>query len=389
VTGICYRTEIMNTTILNRSYLHPADGWYHIEPKGEHPNPAAKVVQVIDDDACREIVQRFNQDADAGQLSHGQEMLIDHEHFRHDQGKETIAYGWLQRLESRSDGIYGKVRWSATGQKAVDGGDYRFFSTEYDPADLKVVTSQSGTPLPADAPQATPCPSVRPLRLDGLTLTNDPNNRGARPITNRTPPRGIPDSQLAEAGALAVIQPKNKNRQTNRNMKNIATILGLAAEASEEAILAEVTRLQNRVTTLEPLDNENVKLQNRLKELDAANVDALLAGHGVKDAKILNRMKPVLLGMSADQRQGFLDECLPPAAAPAPVAPTVSPQVKLHNRDTRPPAGGRQFVGDAPAANPAKALKIINRARQIKKETPTLSDATAVLMAQREVEAAE
>jgi hypothetical protein len=172
-------------------------------------------------------------------------------------------------------------------------------------------------------------------------------------------------------------------------MKNIATVLGLAAEASEEAILAEVTRLQNRVTTLEPLDAENVKLQNRLKELDAANVDALLAGHGVKDAKVLNRLKPVLLGMTADQRQGFLDECLPPVAPPAAGNSATATQVKLHNRDTRPPAGARQTGLGTSAADQAKALKIINRAREIKKETPNLSDATVVLMAQREVEAAE
>ncbi len=173
----------MNATILNRSYLHPADGWYHLEPKGEHPNPSARVVQVIDDDACREIVQRFNQDADAGRLSHGREMLIDHEHFRHDRDKETIAYGWLQRLESRDDGIYGKVRWSATGQKAVDGGDYRFFSTEYAPADLQPVKGRAGTALPADGTPETARPTfVRPQRQGGRTRAPEPNNRGGTPM---------------------------------------------------------------------------------------------------------------------------------------------------------------------------------------------------------------
>jgi hypothetical protein len=34
-------------------------------------------------------------------------------------------------------------------------------------------------------------------------------------------------------------------------------------------------------------------------------------------------------------------------------------------------------------------VKIINRARELKKETPNLSDATAVLLAQRELEATE
>ena len=53
----------MNRLILNRNFEHPADGWYHIEPKGNHPNSEAGVVQVIDDEACTSIVNRFNQAA--------------------------------------------------------------------------------------------------------------------------------------------------------------------------------------------------------------------------------------------------------------------------------------------------------------------------------------
>lgn len=163
----------MNAYILNRDFQHPADGWYQIEPMGEHPNTASGVVQVIDPPAAQSIVNRFNADAAAGKLSHGSEMLIDHEHFKHDHEKETRAYGWLYQLQNRADGIYGRIRWTTTGEEAVNGGDYRFFSTEYDPADLKVLND--GKPR-----------RVRPLRLDGLTLTNQPNNHGGKPITNRS-----------------------------------------------------------------------------------------------------------------------------------------------------------------------------------------------------------
>src|SRR5436309_1599021 len=84
-------------TILNRDFKHPEDAWYQIEPKGAHPNRAAKIIQVIDDEAIQQIVNRFNADADAGKLSHGHEMLIDHEHFKLDASKETVAYGWLTK----------------------------------------------------------------------------------------------------------------------------------------------------------------------------------------------------------------------------------------------------------------------------------------------------
>ena len=94
----------------------------------------SKVVQVIDAKALKTIADTFNQEADEWKAKHGVEfpgMLIDHEHFKHDPSKESRAYGWLMRIEARTDGLYGQINWSDTGKKAVDGSDYRFFSTEY------------------------------------------------------------------------------------------------------------------------------------------------------------------------------------------------------------------------------------------------------------------
>lgn len=161
----------MSTPIFNREYQHPSDGWYQIEAKAEHPNAAAGVVQVIDDKSIQSMVNRFNADAAAGKLRHGNEMLIDHEHFSDQPDKETRAYGWLQELQARPDGVYGRIHWTNTGRAAVDGGDYRFFSTEYSPSGCEAVGSGGNR--------------IRPLRLDGLTLTNMNNNRGQKPITNR------------------------------------------------------------------------------------------------------------------------------------------------------------------------------------------------------------
>ena len=139
----------MNPSILKSRISTSPDGWYQIEAKGEHPNRRAGVVQVIDDRACEAIVNRFN--AEAGEAGFAG-MLIDHEHFKHDEDKETVAYGWLGKLENRADGIYGQIRWTETGRKAVDGGDYRFFSTEYDSKDLTILNSGEKSPArPSDA----------------------------------------------------------------------------------------------------------------------------------------------------------------------------------------------------------------------------------------------
>jgi hypothetical protein len=172
----------MNTRILNRDFLHPDDGWYQIEAKGEHPNRRAGIIQIIDDKACESIVNRFNAEAAKPGFAG---MLIDHEHFKHDEAQETIAYGWLTALQNRADGPYGQIRWTDTGKKAVDGGDYRFFSTEYNPADMVVLNGKKPK-------------QVRPMRLDGLTLTNVNNNKGQKPITNRHSMNDSTASKLAD-----------------------------------------------------------------------------------------------------------------------------------------------------------------------------------------------
>jgi phage I-like protein len=268
---------------------------------------------VIDVEAIGEIVNRFNADAEAGTLSHGSEMLIDHEHFKHDSSKETIAYGWLQRLQNRSDGIYGQVRWSETGQRAVDGGDYRFFSTEYDPRDIEILNSAANA--------NSLLRRVRPVRLDGLTLTNDPNNKGSKPITNRSENNQEPTANsqrefrrgLEPMFGLPSAAGREQNNERTKRMKSVATKLGLSADASEEAVLAEVTKITNRS---EELQGQIDPLNVRVKALETENatllseqIDADLAGRKVTDEKVINRVKPVLAKMSnrAD-RMGFLDD---------------------------------------------------------------------------------
>lgn len=173
----------MNTRILNRNFEHPADGWYDIEAKGKHPNKQSRIIQVVDDTAMNAIVAAFNREAASPDFPG---MLIDHEHFKHDDDKETIAYGWLMRLRNRGDAIQGQIRWSDLGQQATDGGRYRFFSTEYAIPEMPVVNRDS-----------KPYPEVRPMILRGLTLTNVNNNKGQKPITNREIMETITDEQAA------------------------------------------------------------------------------------------------------------------------------------------------------------------------------------------------
>jgi len=293
--------------ILNRDFEHPADGWYQIESKGKHSNQAAGVVQVIDDQACDAIVKTFNRDAAAPGFPG---MLVDHEHFKHDAEKETRAYGWLTQLQNRADGIYGQIRWTGTGKSAVDSGDYRFFSTEYDSSDCVILNSEGKMK------------TIRPMRLDGLTLTNDNNNKGQKPITNR---KEIPPGAVAGADSNAGKIPAQTEP---KKMKTVCTLLGLSADASEESVHAAVTSIMNRAQKAEaelaPVLNRATTAENKLVALEAIQIETDLETYK-------NRFDPgqkdFIKSMIITNRAGALAFLKAQPEIKTPVAPG-----RIHNR---------------------------------------------------------
>jgi uncharacterized Zn finger protein (UPF0148 family) len=232
----------------------------------------------------------------------------------------------LQELQNRSDGIYGRIRWTATGKVAVDGGDYRFFSTEYDPNDLKVLNSGGGKQVRR----------VRPLRLDGLTLTNMNNNKGQKPITNRglpaMPANGMcpdcnvklkkgaepgtmscPDCGKNYADASASAGTTETNQKTKNKMSKVNTLLGLSADAEESSVIEAVTKLLNRgditVADLTTLRSRSTTLETENAALLEEQVEGLLSERKVTDEKIINRLKPMLKPLkNRAERVACLDE---------------------------------------------------------------------------------
>lgn len=248
------------TPIFNRDFQHPDDGWYMIEPKGEFPNEAAGVVQVIDDEAVRNMAARFAEDS---KTPNWPGMLIDRDHLSHNQGDETRAYGWLTEVQPRSTGLFGKIRWSATGRQAVDGGDYRMFSTEYDLQDSVALNSEQA---------AAGLRRIRPIRLKGLALTNRPNNKGGCPITNREDTAAVGGQLKSREKGLArfldVSGSKTPSDTQNASEGIVGSFqspimnitieqTGLAAETAQAAATALTSLLTNRAGFVQ-LDNGKV-----------------------------------------------------------------------------------------------------------------------------------
>lgn len=345
----------MNLPFFNRdasgAFVPPADGFFHLVPKGEHPHPESGLVQVIDDEAITSIVNRFNAES---QQKNFPGLLVDFEHFSYDSNKPSSAAGWITEMQNRADGIWGKIRWSDDGDTAVKNGRYRLVSPVWLPNQVQQLGNKR----------------VRPLRLDTAGLTNNPNLRGMVPLSNRSGSTDPAD---------------NNNPTQTSSMKRLCTALGLSADASEEAALAELTKLQNRATTaeaaLEPgktrvkeLETENTQLKNRNTELLGSVVEQDLE-------KYSNRFKPEAKdkwkASLLANRAGAIEllESLPEPDTKTGNNGAASGENKpLHNRaNTKNPAGSPGTTGDKEAK---RAKAISNRAQSImNKEGKTAADA--------------
>lgn len=343
----------MNPPILNRQGGLPGDGYYHIEPLGEHVNHRSKVVLVIDEKAVQAIANRFTQEAAKPGFA-GQR--IDKDHLSHSEENPTEAMGWSKAIVSRADGLYAQVKWTPLGRPLVkpenadDEPAYKFFSTEYDPEDCEKLGTRVVNGKPYDV--------LRPLRIDGLSLTNDPNNKGQRPISNR-------------GGNHAGAADKNQPAST---MKKVNTLLGLAEDASEESAVAAIQAIQNRATKAE---GQVTTLTTERDGLLTAQVEADLE-------KYKNRFKPA-------DREKWKKQLISNRAGTVELLESISVQeaapadpTKITNRgQAKTP---EQIEADKTAEKErARGQKIANRAAELRRANPRLSRAQAFKAAEGEI----
>ena len=388
-----------HVVIFNRAPLASRDGWIHIVPKGELPNADAKLVQVIDDTSLDSILVSITKAKNRlGDNWPG--IYAGREHFIYDDSKDSAALGWFKEFEKRGDGLWAKDDGlTPAGADAVKNREYKFTSFVADRSDLKKIEGNKYRVMAIETVGFTNNANAGSVTKQGSALLNPVVNRVSMPLTPAPEDKCCPDCKcplvggktskrmtcpecgdnFADAGASAA----NQQQQTKNKMKNIATKLGLAAEASEDAILAEVTKIQNRVTELTPLADENIKLKNRLTAADGEAVDALLSQHGVKEEKVLNRLKPVILATpSADRAQALVD-----FGFKVPAADGGKPGTgRVLNRGQGVTTQQETTEPDE-AAQKARATKVMNRAKQLMGEVKHLSLATATKMASEEIPA--
>lgn len=172
-------------------------------PIGEYENvsEAGRRLQVCDGVALRRVAEMFSEP-----------ILVDFDHAS-DEGSSTEAAAWIESLRfDEETGLWGSFRFTDKGAEAVGGRRYRFISPVWN-------LDEGG----------------RPKRLLRVGLTNRPQI-GGRPILNsvrkHNPPGDVPE-----------------NKKENPRMDKLKELLGLAAEASDEDVLAAVTALKTEAET--------------------------------------------------------------------------------------------------------------------------------------------
>jgi phage I-like protein len=326
------------------------DGWHQIAPVGEFPygcdGDGCPVMQVVDPDGCRAMVEAFRAAAEAPNFAG---VLVDFDHLSLDTASRSEAAGWIMSLTFRESpvetaGLWAQIRWTDEGQAAMVGGRYRFVS----PVWLRSDCIFLGT-------DAAGCSRLRPVRLYNLAVTNTPNLPGMAPLSNSGNQAAV---AAAEGGEMKAVIELLTNR---------AWLVAGADETAAVAALALLPTPSEWAEAQVALANSRAQVEEQrlaLANAAAAAAEAVLvefAGVVQDDNKefwrgqlLANRdgALAVLKGLAATVAAAAATAAAPVAGAGAPAAP-------LHNR---------KAVGDV-QPDPAKAVALRNRAKAIAEES--------------------
>lgn len=311
--------------ITNRAPVNTAAGWIHIVPKGELENREAGLVQVLDDAALDSILNGL--EADKARLGNRWPGLyFGEEHFIYNDNKSSVAWAWAKEFQKRDDGLWAKPEFTSPAlAERIANKEFKFTSFVADRRDTEKLGGNK----------------VRILKIETVGFTNQANGKELlTPIVNR--------DTFAGASAPAV----NQNQQPKGlQMQNIAKKLGLAAEASEEAILAAIAKLMDQASSMQV---EVGELKNRASALEKENA-TFLAGQVEADlVKYASQIKPeskeAVKAALLTNRAGTI--ALLEATIATPVAPKILNRASASTPSAKPAA----------AEDSAQAEKIVNRA---------------------------
>lgn len=149
--------------------------WIQISPLGDFPH--GQGIQRVDAESISTITRQFNSlPARLGRLFVGVPFYIGHPDVPAlaCEYPDRKAYGWIQEVEARADGLVAKVKWSDQGRTLLEQGHYKFLSPYWEADEIGSEQSRK---------------IFRPRRLISVGLTNQPNIP-VLPLANETTQNG-------------------------------------------------------------------------------------------------------------------------------------------------------------------------------------------------------
>ncbi len=191
--------------------------------------------------------------------SEGRRLPVDENHSIDLAGKlghPSPARGWIEQLEARDDGLWGRVDWTPEGKSLVEGKSYGFQS----PVFLHTATK--------------PYQVSKMLRV---ALTNDPNLPFLKSLHSKEDTNmlellrkalGLPET-ADEAAVMAAVTAAHAAQTANAAlMARVAEVAGVAADAAPDAL---VTALQAKTKPVaaSATDVENAALKDQLQSMQS------------------------------------------------------------------------------------------------------------------------
>jgi hypothetical protein len=214
-----------------------------VSPLGTFPHPDGE--QLCTREAFDALVEKWEADGKP-------EILVDFDHSS-EMGGATEAAAWATNLTSDEDGLHATFRMTDKGAEALSATRYRYLSPAW-------YVDDEG----------------HPTELSTIALTNRPNLPVPR-LLNRKPDADPAPAQNAEAGEAHLPDPAgagegnppeegNTTEPQKNDMDKLREMLGLAAEATDEEVLAAVDALRA----------ERDQLRSEKEQMEAAAKEAAL-----------------------------------------------------------------------------------------------------------------
>jgi phage I-like protein len=209
-----------------------------VSPLGTFPHPDGE--QLCTREAFDALVAKWEADGKP-------EILVDFDHAS-ETGGPTEAAAWATELSSEDDGLHAVFRMTDKGAEALTATRYRYLSPAW-------YVDEEG----------------HPTELSTIALTNRPNLPVPRLLNRKAAQNAEGDKNLPNPASAGEGDPPDEGKTTNQktpDMEKLKEMLGLAAEATEDDILAAVDALRSE---RDALRSEKEKMEAAAKEaaLDA------------------------------------------------------------------------------------------------------------------------